>query len=102
MRLNRKHLKENKEQAIKRAKDKMLMRTQQEESKEKTCENCKDWHSFKRTDEIGLCVKDRLKSFFFFSCEGFTERIIFQFSEGMAEKVNNKIVIQEQTGKPVT
>lgn len=63
MRINRKRLEENKEKAIKRAKEKIL---------ENACENCKNWKS--ENEEIGLCKQDNLKSFFFFSCSKFVQR----------------------------
>lgn len=63
MRINLKRLEENKEKAIKLAKEKIL---------EKACENCKNWK--RENEEIGLCKRDKQKSFFFFSCSKFIQR----------------------------
>lgn len=63
MRMNRRKLFENKERAIKQAKEKTL---------EKICENCKNWK--RENEEIGLCKRDKINSFFFFSCSKFIQR----------------------------
>lgn len=61
MRINRRKLFENKEEAVKRAKEKIL---------EKICEKCRNWK--RENEEIGICKRDHLRSFFFFSCKCFS------------------------------
>lgn len=65
MRLHCRRLFENKDRAIRKAKDKFL---------EKICENCKNWKALKGKEDIGKCKRDKLNSFFFFSCSKFIER----------------------------